>query len=179
MVGIARDDGEVQLVGHAQDDGERRAELVSHIGEELVARGLQPLHGTHGAVSRTNGIDECGDDSQSQQSHEERGDEDDAVFAPLLVVLIAEFVVVQLGIGLAEHVVHFVVVQRVHHGRIAAQGHQRLARLVGFERLGQRLVVIAHGAHVAHLLLQRNGTADDGHGLAVALHVEQIEGHIL
>ena len=40
-------------------------------------------------------------------------------------------------------------------------------------------MVVADAALAAHLLLQGYGASDDGHGLSITLHVEQIKGHIL
>ena len=94
-------------------------------------------------------------------------------------VLFLQLVVVELGIGRTELLVHLGIVQRVHHHGIAAQGGQGLAWLFRLEGFGQRLVVIAHGAGVADLLLQVDGAPDDGHGLAASLHVEQVEGNVL
>ena len=85
----------------------------------------------------------------------------------------------QLCVGLAQHLVHLGIVDGVHHARVLAQRHHGHTRAVGFQSLGQRIVVVANRTRVAHLLLQCDGSPDDGHRFGIALHVEQVVGHIL
>ena len=168
-----------QLAGKTEDDGERRAELVGDVGEERLAHGQQVLGGKAGALAEAADIDQGGDDGQQHEQADDGDDGNEARAVLALGKLILQVVVVEFGIGLAEGFGKTGVVDGVHHRGVAAQGLHGFARTVGFEGFGEILVVVAHGEPVLLLLAEGNGLLDVGHGLGVALEVEQVEGHIL
>ena len=171
--------GLLQLSAESLYDGERSAKLVGDIGEELLTGLLQleqplVLHPSQVVDVRHNGYH-----AKQHQCDDGGSNEDEPFLLSLLTVLLLQLVIMKTGVGSTQCIVEGSIVNGVGHAAILTQridGQARLVRLIGF---GQRLVVIAHRAQVAHLTLQVNGTQQDGHSLGIAFHVEQVIGLIL
>ena len=152
---------------------------MRHVGKELFAYLLQLLQHAIGPAALTHGIIQRCYRSSQQQDDEDRSEDDTLILALRRGINLCQLIVVQLGVSLAQRVVHLGVVYGIHHLGIVAQCNQRLTGLIGLKGFGQRLVVIANRPCIAYLLLKGDGLPDDGHSLSISLHVEKRIGHIL
>ena len=93
---------------------------MGHIGEERLTCRLQLPDGLLGACLHPVEVAQHGDDAQEEQQSHHRGDDNQTHTALAVFIGFLQLFVVQLGVGLAQGLVHLGVVERVHHLRIAA-----------------------------------------------------------
>ena len=104
------------VVGDAEDDGERCAELVGDVGEEPLAAGLQLAHELTLTASRPDvdahaAEEECGDDEECAEEGE--GEDLQRALLPCVVACELQLVADALSLDLDAHVLHLVENLRV------------------------------------------------------------------